>query len=467
MRKQSTAAIICAALASFLSVITAPANAANVDSKWEINSTEFSSDTAGFASPFSVLPGTKIALSITCLAPTFYLTIYRMGYYEDSGAQLELQTAPQPCSRQTDKLVDQSTGLIAQDWKVTQILDTKKLKPGMYLARINSSDGHKAFIPFVVRDASTKGRVVITVPFQTSLAYNKYTGASSYKGNGDYEKRARVLSFANPFSQGFGSGIYLRYAQPLVKIVDQLKLNPAYVADTDIALDPTILKGAKVLIAAGHDEYWTLEERNSVMKERAAGMNLLFFGANNGYWRIRLAKSPDLGDLRMEIYKSQEEDPNKSSPSIKFRDQGISESELTYQYYNCFQVQGEFQVSNPEAFIFDGTGATKGSIYPGLMGPEVDHALGSDKYAGSRVILNRSIIKCGKHFWSQKSSSTIVMGVIPGAGGTISIGTMNWVTKGLTTTVPESTVRFTTKVTTNILLAASSGPLGKQKLKTG
>jgi hypothetical protein len=467
MGRRLTAGVICAVLLSFLPIITSSAHAANVDSVWQINSKNFSSQTAGFATPFSALPGTKISLSITCVAPNFFLTVYRMGYYENSGASLEMQTVPEPCTQQNATVKDPTTGLVVQDWKVKRNLDTTKLKPGMYLVRVNSSDGYKAFIPFVIRDLTTKGRVVVTVPFQTSLAYNKYAGASSYKGDGDYEKRARVLSFANPFMQGFGSGIYLRYVQPLVKVIDQLKLNPSFVADTDIALDPTILTGAKALVAAGHDEYWTLEERNSVIKERAAGMNLLFFGANNGYWRTRLTTSPDLGDLRMDIYKSTEEDPDKTSPTIKFRDQGISESELTYQYYNCFKVQGEFTVSNPNAFIFDGTGAKKGSVYKGLIGPEVDHALGTDAFDGSRSILNRTNIKCGQQIWSQKSSSTIVMGLIPGAGGTISIGTMNWVTKGLTTTVPESTFKFTKTVTSNILRAASRGPLGKQKLRTG
>ena len=437
------------------------------DVNWQINGKNYSNQTAGFATPFSTLPGTKIALSITCVAPTFYLTVYRMGYYENSGAQLQMQTEPQPCFTQTRTITDKTTGLVAQDWKVTQYLETKKLKPGMYLVRINSSDGLRSFIPFVLRDRTTKGRVVVSIPFQTSLAYNKYAGASSYGGDGDFEKRARVLSFANPLWLGFGSGIYLRYAQPLVKVIDQLNLNPTYIADADIALNPNILKGAKVLIAAGHDEYWTQEERNSVIRERAAGMNLLFFGANNGYWRVRLNTSNDMGDLRMEIYKSVEEDPNKSSPTVRYRDLGIPEAELTYQYYNCFKVQGEFTVSNPDAFIFAGTGAKKGSVFKGIMGPEVDHAIRSDTFPGTRSVLNRTTIKCGEHFWSKKSSSTIVMGLIPEAGGTISVGTMNWVTKGLTTTVPASTLKFTTAVTTNILLAASSGPLGKQNLKTG
>ena len=44
--------------------------------------------------------------------------------------------------------------------------------------------------------------------------------------------------------------------------------------------------------------------------------------------------------------------------------------------------------------------------------------------------------------------------------GSISIGSMKWVERGLTTAVSEATRTFVKQVTRNILVAASLGPLG-------
>jgi len=451
--------------AMLLGLLLPVAQVGSSSTSWRIQSEAFNQDTAGFASPFSTYPGTAIGISLTCTAPTFYLTIYRMGFYGGNGAKLVMQTPQQACAKQKDMLIDLSKNLVVEKWKVVTRLDSSHLAPGMYLARINASNGHQSFIPFVLKDRVIKNRVVISVPFLTSLAYNSFTGQSSYGKSGDFSNRARVLSFSTPFSEGYGSGIYYFYLQPLVALIDKLKLDPAFVADVDIALDPHLLVGAKVLVSGGHDEYWTKEERDNVIQSRAKGLNLVFFGANAEYWRVRLNHATPVKDLQMVIYKSKSEDPDKSSPSVKFRDQDLPESMLTYQNYNCFNPKGEFQVSNPGAFIFNGTGAKSGSVYPGILGPEIDHELTSDTYLGTRYILNRSYVKCGEYFWDKKSSSTIALGVIPNEGGTISLGDMNWVERGLTTMAPEASFAFVTKVSTNILEAAVRGPLGKQQLK--
>jgi len=467
-RKRSRLVILLAiALLSSCAATVNFSDAAQAKSAtWEIPSTQFAHDTAGFATPFSTTPGTSINLYITCNSPTFNLTVYRMGYYDGAGAQLALTTPEQPCLHQDKKIADAKTNFVAEDWKVTTVLATDSLMPGMYLARINASNGHQSFIPFVLKDKDVVGRVVVSIPFQTSLSYNAYTGASAYGEKGDFERRARVLSFNTPFSEGYGAGIYYFYVQPVVKLIDQLHLDPSFVTDVDISQNPQIISGAKVLVSGGHDEYWTLQERDAVMNERSKGMNLLFFGANVEYWRVRLHQGSQLNDLEMDIYKSQSEDQNTAEPTIKFRDQKLPESELTYQDYNCFPAHGDFQVSNPGAFIFDGTGVKKGDRFPGMMGPEVDHSLATDTFTGTRSILNTSIITCGTSLLPKPTSSTIVYGAIAGAGGTVSIGDMNWVERGLTTDVPKRTFAFTTQVTTNILEAAAKGPMGLQDLKT-
>ena len=56
----------------------------------------------------------------------------------------------------------------------------------------------------------------------------------------------------------------------------------------------------------------------------------------------------------------------------------------------------------------------------------------------------------------------MIYGISPSGAGTISVGTMKWVERGLTKDVPAATRAFVTGVTKNILLAAAKGPIGKQ-----
>jgi hypothetical protein len=159
----------------------------------------------------------------------------------------------------------------------------------------------------------------------------------------------------------------------------------------------------------------------------------------------------------MEIYKSSAEDPNKQESTIRFRDASYPEADLTGQMYNCFPAQGVFTVTKPNSFIFKGTGAVEGSRYERILGPEVDRVAPVSSKTGPREILASSSVICGV---DKKSTSHFIYAVSSTGVGTISVGTMRWVTRGLTSSVPARTRSFVSKVTTNILLEAAQGPLG-------
>lgn len=427
--------------------------------QWGIAKKNFNVDTAGFLSPNSVRPGEQVRAFVTCPPGSFTLTAYRMGYYDGLAAKSYWTSPSLPCVKQSAQKIDAITHLSESHWQESAQISTDGLPPGFYLVKIVSGVGHEAFMPLIVRQLDTRDRLVFAIPMMTSLAYNRWHGASAYSGKTGFLDRARVLSFDRPNNWGYGSGKYLNYVQPLLITAERLGLNIAYVSDVDVATIPNLLDGARAYVSGGHDEYWTTEERDAVERARSHGTNLLFFGANIAYWRTRLAPSPLGANRQMILYKSASEDPNKVNPTIRFRDSNRPESALTGQNYNCFPAVGSFQVSAPHSFIFRSTHAKMGDSYPGIIGPEVDHVGVPSRFVGRVQVVSRSVVACGAEK-NKFNTSNMVYGVSPSGAGTISVGTMMWVERGLTNSVSARTRTFVTQVTENLLTAAASGPLG-------
>ena len=438
-------------------LLQSPAHASNVN-EWKISSRNFATDTAGYLYPDSVLPGTKVSAYITCPAGNFSLTAYRMGSYSnDSQGFAYWKSEELPCLKQKKLSIDPVTGKVFADWVSNAAIPTNDLYPGFYLIKIESQLGHAAFMNLTVRSEDVTGSVVIVIPTMTNAAYNRWGGPSAYRGKKGFEDRARVLSMDRPNSLGFGSGKYLNYVHPLVVEAESAGISTAYVTDVDLASDPQSISGASAIIFGGHDEYWTLQERNTVIKARKLGTNTIFFGANTAYWRVRLSPST-LGENReVEIYKSAKSDPVKGKATIRFRDLGFPESELTGQEYNCFPANGNFVVTVPDSFIYADTKVGAGSSFKGIIGPEVDHFVGTGKSFIASKVLSRSPVVCGQ---KTESTSTVTYSITDSGAGSISIGSMKWVERGLTTAVSDTTRTFVKQVTRNILVAASLGPLG-------
>lgn len=424
-----------------------------------ISKSHFNIDTAGFVSPNSVQTGDAVNAFVTCPKGDFTLTAYRMGYYGGAGATAVWFSKSIPCMKQSAQSVDPITHLSESRWKLSTQIPTNGFSPGVYLLKISSTSSHEAFMLFVIRQSSANGHVVFAIPTMTNLAYNTWNGANAYRGKTGFDDRARVLSFDRPNDWGYGSGKYLNYIHPLLVLADQLGLNIDYVTDVDVATIPNLLDGARAYVSPGHDEYWTGEERSAVEKARDSGTNLLFFGANVAYWQTRLASSSLGPNRHMIIYKSATEDPNKTNPTIRSRYLGRPESALTGLKYNCYPATGIFKVSTPRAFMFQGITVAKGAQFPGIIGPEVDHLESPTHFVGKTQVVANTPVTCGNKI-KRSTSSIMIYGVSPSGAGTISVGTMRWVERGLTRGVPIQTQNFVTQVTKNILIAAARGPLG-------
>ena len=431
-----------------------------LDQSWKINKKDFSKKTAGYLSRVSVLPDSLLQVFVTCSSTSYTLELFRMGYFGGAGAATQWKSEPIRCTKQINPVRATNFDPLQAHWINPVTIDTTDREPGFYLVKILSSDNGAAFMPLVIRSPSLVGAVVMSMPDLTSLAYNKWGGASAYVAPGGFTNRARNFSFDLPFSQGFGSGIYLNYLHPLLMVATSLDIKLAYVSDVDVATIPHLLDGAHAYVSPGHDEYWTKAERESVMQARSEGTNLLFFGANVAYWRIRLTGGSATSNPAMAVYKSSESDPDKSAPTIRFRDTGAHEEALTGLKYRCFPARGDFEIKDATSFIFANTSATVGALYPGLIGPQVDAFNGINYTPGETAIIAASRVACGRES-EKRAHSEMVYSVLPSNGAaTISVGTMNWVMRGLSREAPTASSNLAIQMTRNILLAANEGPIG-------
>jgi hypothetical protein len=419
---------------------------------WKIKKEETRRSTAGYSDSMSYSVGASIEFKISCPATNFYIEAVRIGYYEGDQGKRISKTKEFPC-------LDQSR-LDSKQWKVNAQVNSTSFPHGMYLFIIRDSDKYSSYIPIVLREKTSKAKAIFSVPTMTMQAYNSWTGADTYGGADGFESRLRVVDFRKPFDEGNGAGKYLRYVHPLIVYIEKLKLDVSYVADTDIHFDRKLLSNKKAFISAGHDEYWTMQERANVIKARESGLNTIFFGANAGYWNTRLKKSPTSKHLTMEIYKSFDEDPDKENSTIKFRDLGKPEPQLTGLEYKCFPARGSLEVKEPQSFVFNGIENVNSLDLEGLIGPEVDSLVSTGTDIGKVINLAEARVRCGTKWYAPRyGQMNMIIATTNGkAGGNFSTGTMGWVTKGLSAAEKSDIGKFTRTVTKNVLEKAVLGP---------
>jgi len=138
------------------------------------------------------------------------------------------------------------------------------------------------------------------------------------------------VSFDRPYdptSSPLQSPLYWEY--PLVRFLERYGYDVSYTTDVDVDENPTELTRHRLVIVAGHSEYWTRGIFDAYQSARDAGTNLAFLGGNDGYWQIRYA------DDRRSIVEWRDAgldpDPDAAEKTVRFRDlvPPRPESELT------------------------------------------------------------------------------------------------------------------------------------------
>ncbi len=281
----------------------------------------------GYASEVSVLPGEQVHLHVgTNDGYRYRIEVYRLGWYGGQGARL-LTCLPSCGGDGLGRALgspqeDPVTGVVRAGWPVTDTLSVPATWISGYyyaLLRVTSGGedtGARGYVPFIVRDPATRqSEILVQVPVNTWQAYNPWGGKSLYPFNSTDLAPAVRVSFDRPLA--FTAQGPFDWEYNLVRFLEHEGYDVSYQTDLETDLRPESLLEHRLVIVAGHDEYWSKRMRDAFDAARAAGTNLAFTGSNAAYWQIRYEN----GTRTIVGYKEAAPDPEPDSAlrTVQFR----------------------------------------------------------------------------------------------------------------------------------------------------
>jgi hypothetical protein len=318
--------------------------------------------------------------------------------------------------------------MVTAGWNPSLTVATTSWPPGTYLLKLVVPEG-QSYVPITVRDDAGRSDLLVVHAVTTWQAYNSWGDHNLYDGpRADPALRSTKVSFDRPYA-GSGADEFVPNELGVVATAERLGLDVSYATDIDVHQQPDLLATHRAVTFLGHDEYWSLEMRNGVEAARDVGTNLVFFGANSAYRRIRLEASA-LGPDRVVVnYRSASADPlartdpQRATTSWREPPSARPESALTGVFYECNPVAAAGVVADPDAWMLAGTGLTRGQTIPGLVGSEYDRV---NRYWTTpepiQIVLHSPVTCKGRASFSDAAYYTAASGA-----GVFATGTNAWI----------------------------------------
>ena len=268
----------------------------NPPSQWDISGSGDPS-IQGFTAEFSVNLGEQVHFKVDTTASSWRLDIYRIGYYDGDGARFIATVNPIPAGSyvQPPCTYDPTVGLTdCGNWSNSAVwtVPTNTVS-GVYVARaVRNDTGGASHIIFIVRDDSGSSDILFRTSDTTWQAYNNYGGSSLYEGGP--VGRAYKVSYNRPMvlrGTQYARAGFMATDYPLIRWLEANGYDVSYASGADSGRRAAELLEHEILISSGHDEYWSLEERNGFRDARNAGVNLTFFSGNSIFWKTRWESS--------------------------------------------------------------------------------------------------------------------------------------------------------------------------------
>jgi hypothetical protein len=336
-----------------------------------------------FASQTSISAGQTLNVQVSTYPASRYgVRIYRMGYYGGAGGRLVRSLGPfQGTAEVTPK--DGPRNLVECNWKTGFSVEIPRdWVSGVYLGKlftIPAPGGQyldrdmvaETYFIFVVKD-DRKADLLFQTSDMTWLAYNRWPQWRSLYdlGTNPWGSNNRTVGYDvsfdkpyalywNGFPAGFhpltnGSGDFLMTEFPLAFWLEREGYDVTYIANVDTHTDgPGLLRG-KAFLSVGHDEYWTQQMFDNVMKARDAGVSLAFLSGNAISGVVELLPSSDGRPNRVmrragKAFDQEQELMGGTSYGVGFAD------------WIC---------DKPDHWVFEGTNMKKGDRVAQLVGWE-------------------------------------------------------------------------------------------------
>jgi hypothetical protein len=349
-------------------------------------------------------------------ASTVRMAVYRMGWYGGLGGRLMLASGALPARRQPPCAHSTQTGLTECAWHATLFFPIPSaLTSGVYIVGLRASTGAESDCIFVVRPAAP-APVMVQIPTSTYEAYNAWGGDSLYPGGRLHVGATRSdqgvqVSYDRPYDSETGAGQFFIREVAIVRFLERYGYPAAYTTDASIDSDPAQLAGARVLVDAGHSEYWSARQERAVASARDGGTSVLLISSDTLAWRVRYAaagaSSSQAGQRghRIIAYKQfAASEPGGRALTGLFPHGG---AELSGSAYNGCITPRLAQPGPPAyryyawrpapslkpAWLFAGTGVTASTAIAGIVGYELDERAPATP-AGTRVVGGASGVRC-------------------------------------------------------------------------
>lgn len=338
----------------------------------------------GYTTADSVAPGETLECCVsTDPAARYHIDIYRLGWYDGAGGR---KLTSLPTKRGRPRPIPDPSGsrqIVACDWPVTDTIDVPdEWVSGLYVARFiresgqetDAETGLSTAYPFVVRESPSQRHAdaVIQLPLATQQAYDGWGGKCLYDFVSDGE-RAYAISYDRPYEDPFNC--HLGYSIHLLRWLEREGYHVSYVSDHDVHRDPELLGEYTLAISSGHDEYWSLEQKQGFEASRDSGTNLAFLGADICRWQVRYE---DDGRTMVSYKADADTDPvTEPRKTGMFRSIGTPEASLIgvesagggeWQFPDLSVVD-----ANLDHPWFDDAGFQNGDTVVGCVGHEWDH----------------------------------------------------------------------------------------------
>jgi hypothetical protein len=340
----------------------------------------------GYVSHASIGAGETLDFMVsTNPAGRFKIDLYRMGWYGGAGARHMKTLGPfdgtvQPAPPVGDERLREC------QWEACARLEIPDdWVSGVYLGKLSLlDDRYQSYVIFIVRDYRPVD-LVFQCSDNTWQAYNRWPDQYALYDDGQSQwalKPGIKVSYDRPYGKycqildaplSQGSGEFLLWEFPLAFWLEREGYDVSYCSNTDAHHCPDILLRAKGFLSVGHDEYWSLEQFGHVKQAVDAGVSAAFLSGNTCCFVSPFSAASD-GRANRVITRagrygglSEEEQKNMGPFPLEGPNEATLMGARTTTPYNG---SGDWIITRPDHWVFNGTGVKKGDRIPGLVGWE-------------------------------------------------------------------------------------------------
>jgi len=341
----------------------------------------------GYCSRTSVRAGESISFHVsTNPVSPFTLDIYRMGYYGGSGGRHVASLGPFKGEIQPDPPVGPARVRDCQWSPCTTLKIPRDWVSGVYVGKLTvEREQLQSYVIFIVRD-DRRADFIFQCSDTTWQAYNRWPSQFALYDDGKnewYWGGGVDVSFNRPYGKycqildaplSTGSGEWFLWEFPIAYWLESQAYDVTYISNLDTHTDAKGLMRAKGFLSVGHDEYYSIEMFDHLKLAVAAGLNVAFLSGNTCCGRInprpdsRGAANRTFG--RVGVY----------GPPGGMRD-FVAMKSLPHNRPYANELIGahstgpvtggaDWICSQPDHWIFEGTGMKQGEGIPGLVGWE-------------------------------------------------------------------------------------------------